>query len=217
MDNEESESLSECIEMLENEASKVLSILHDEWVILTEDYNSDYIETTFNQMLENEETDADKLLIEGSNFDRNNKDELFFYLYLLPIVTACAYTAQAVKKAKLAKEKTDELKLAYAWVFISKAKWWVGMMGGRRAFIEVTQARKQARTKKAADVRHAENRALKKMGIDFYEEKLMTFKSKDAGAEAITNQVPVVFRTARKWIDDFHQTKKNKLPSPSRE
>jgi hypothetical protein len=208
MDNEKKDLLSECLDILSVEVTHILSRLHEEWIILTEEGQSDFIETTFNQMLENEDTSGDELVKELKDFKEKNADELFSLLYLLPICTSCAYTAQAVKMARLAKKKPVALKeISMAWSFISKARWWLGAINGRRSHIEFSQDRKKSNQKKAADARHEESRELKQIALEFYEKNIDSFKSKDSGAEAMIKQVPIAFRTARHYIDQYHKEK----------
>lgn len=55
-----------------------------------------------------------------------------------------------------------------------------------------------------ADKRHEENRAMKAEVFAWLDENLSSFPSMDKAAEAIAAKVvPIAFRTARKWIDDY--------------
>ena len=79
------------------------------------------------------------------------------------------------------------------------------------AFREGMECEQKERVQKACDARHTENRAMKKNVFEWYGKNKDSFPSKDKAAEEATRLVPVSFRTARKWIDEY-----GKHPSASR-
>lgn len=64
------------------------------------------------------------------------------------------------------------------------------------------EARREV-ARKAASVKHKENRQMKAEAFSWFSESYQKFGSKDSCAEALTRQVPVAFRTARFWLDDW--------------
>ncbi len=62
------------------------------------------------------------------------------------------------------------------------------------------------KAKKKAAKAHVENRAMKEQAENWWHENRHQHRSKDGAAEAIAGKVvPVKFRTARKWIDDWEK------------
>ena len=59
--------------------------------------------------------------------------------------------------------------------------------------------------------RHTENRAMKANVFVWLDTNMAKFKSMDAAAEAVANQNPIAFRTARDWVGEW-----KKLPSTGR-
>lgn len=93
-----------------------------------------------------------------------------------------------------------------AWVSARDAAYWhgialahVGMKGGREKVLS-------ALGRKAAEVRHTENRAMRQQVIDQYVAAIDKFPSMNAAAQAMAGKVvPVSFGTVRKWIGDYRK------------
>ncbi|QSA97509.1 hypothetical protein [Methylococcus sp. EFPC2] len=100
-----------------------------------------------------------------------------------------------------------------AWAHVGVAYYWLGMATGS-SYPEDTiiQDAMSRLAKKAATVRHAENRFIKEQALAHYEKNMGMYKSLDAAAEDIAGKVvPAKFRTVRKWLTQF-----NKLQSARR-
>ncbi len=69
--------------------------------------------------------------------------------------------------------------------------------------VEIESALKKilsSNAKKAAEVRHTENRQLKEEGLAWYAANKHNYSNKDDAAQDMTKIVPVKFRTARDWL-----------------
>lgn len=74
------------------------------------------------------------------------------------------------------------------------------------AAVGVTGARvdHSSKASKAAQARNAENRAIKREAFIWLDDNFESCASKDDAAEKLTRVVPVVFRTARRYVTDWH-------------
>lgn len=71
---------------------------------------------------------------------------------------------------------------------------------------------RQYLARKAANIRHAENRSMKESVLRWCDAHLNDFKSMDAAAEAIAGKlVPIKFRTAREWIGEWKKSQSKNL------
>jgi hypothetical protein len=65
---------------------------------------------------------------------------------------------------------------------------------------------------RALAVRHAENRAMKHEVHTWLASNMVSFKSMDAAAQAITKQQPISFRTARDWVGEWRKLRSARTP-----
>jgi len=91
-----------------------------------------------------------------------------------------------------------EGQLARAWRIVAEASYHVGVVSGKLEGSAHDPVRENA--KRAAQVRHAENREIAERIKDWFIENHHRYRSKDAAAEAVTRVEPVAFKTARKHI-----------------
>jgi len=93
-----------------------------------------------------------------------------------------------------------------AWNSVEQAAFWQGMsiafarvgskLAGKPSVSDVARA--------AAHVRNSENRAIKESAFEWLSEHFDECKSKDDAAERLTKIVPVAFRTARRYVTQWH-------------
>lgn len=72
---------------------------------------------------------------------------------------------------------------------------------------------KSAEARKKANLRHKENRAMKKEVFSWLEVNRSKFKSMDATADAIAGKIaPIAFRTARDWVGEWKKLRSASKP-----
>ena len=60
--------------------------------------------------------------------------------------------------------------------------------------------------------RHTENHAMKTEVFAWLDANMVSFKSMDAAAQAITKQQPIAFRTARDWVGEWKKVRSTGTP-----
>ncbi|CAM2158378.1 conserved hypothetical protein [Paraburkholderia tropica] len=93
-----------------------------------------------------------------------------------------------------------------AWNYVETASFWhgyaLGLVRASSAFTNTSSISELAR--KAAHARNAENRAIKSEAFAWLDNNFELCASKDDAAEKLTRVVPVVFRTARRYVTQWH-------------
>jgi hypothetical protein len=95
------------------------------------------------------------------------------------------------------------------WWHLASARTYLGYLRGTIAGREVgVRTAARVRATRGATARHKENRGMKNDAFDWLSKNMERFRSKDAAAKAISGDVvPVEFRTARNWIDQWEKTR----------
>ena len=74
------------------------------------------------------------------------------------------------------------------------------------------KSEKTTAARASAMVRHRENHSMKDEVVQWLDTNMPNFNSMDAAAEAITQQQPITFRTARGWVGEWKKLRSASKP-----
>jgi len=112
------------------------------------------------------------------------------------MLLSCFYASEAIRTGVKGN-------LEIALEHISEAKYWLGLLHGTSATLSFARGEISYRARNAANKRHAEHHALKAEAAAWFSLNGSGF-NKDGAAEEISRKVvPVKFRTARDWVDEW--------------
>lgn len=170
-----------------------LSEVWDEWADKTGQGSGEFIPQVFGGIWRSGRPGADYAAeLDQWHTQREDIQPLALFQALF---TACAYAVQAMKADKGGDEPAG-------WRHLSEANYWLGIVVGAWSLRREMSPSISDVARKAADSRHAENRAMKAQVLEWYERNAQSFNSKDeAASEAAGKIVPVTFRTVRNWLN----------------
>lgn len=201
-------------EFLENEIEKItiqinclLNSMVDEWFMLTGSDGSEFVQNIYENIQAVEDIDINSILKDSSTQAReaSTKEDMLSFLYLHPIMYVITYAACAGQYAGKAKHEVNpELNIIFSWEQIAKARYWQGMIEGRRTSIITEESKKSYSGKIAAQARHKTNNDCKELALQIYKEGV--FKSKNKAAQEIAKKVNRESTTVRKWLTGIQKT-----------
>lgn len=180
-------------------ALDIMSELEELWLALSPEKTADDFTAEIHEPFNTDDPDVDEMAAEYS--DSTNADSRVLASWPLiesPIRIAYGYAYMAC----LAAASPDAIRMA--WNAVEKASFWQGFTLGLVRVAGNSGASVSDIARKAAHARNAENRAIKSSAFEWLDEHLHECKSKDDAAEKLTKIVPVVFRTARRYVDQWH-------------
>ena len=128
---------------------------------------------------------VEELFVEGNHH----------YAKLILLTIVIAYGTQALEA-----DAAGEVNAA--WAYLADGNYWMGVLKA----IGTERNEMSERARKAADAKHAENRAAKADARAWYEAHRHEYPSLDSAAEAISRTiVPMTFRTVRDWISQWEK------------
>ncbi|VVE01367.1 hypothetical protein [Pandoraea terrigena] len=182
----------------EESALELMCDLEDLWLSVAPGKTSDDFMKDVHRMFDYEDPDIEAMeaaYIETANTDERTLGAWPFIDTPIRIAYGHAYVAS------LAAIRTGATNMAFN--EIQRASLWHGIAIG----LSRTGARGTERPKSIADVardaaiaRNSENRAIKQSALDWLDEHFHECKSMDDAAARLTKIVPVVFRTARRYV-----------------
>lgn len=121
-------------------------------------------------------------------------------------LAAAAFAAAAIK-ADCARRRID------AWILLARAEYWLGIVVGVDSMKGNGDHAIRLLARRAAEVRHAEHREMRKQVWDWCGANIRQYRSMDAAAEAVAGKlVPVTFRTVRGWIGEWRKMQSARKP-----
>lgn len=182
-------------------ALEMMSDLEELWLSVAPNKTSDDFEAEIHEPFNTDDPDLETMEAEYSQSASADVRALGSWpLIETPIRIAYGYAYLG----RLAALDTGAVQLA--WNNIETASFWHGYACG---LVRTSSAAANAPSisevaRKAAHARNAENRALKNEAFKWLEENYDQCSSKDDAAEKLTRVVPVVFRTARRYVTQWH-------------
>ena len=151
-----------------------------------------YLNVIFDAALKHHETgaDIDDCLMDA--IDNTNSENIPFVELIL---------SAAMYHSVLCGHHYYNAQMNYAIVDLIDANYYLGVYRGYTSSEIDFQQQRSKIIKKAGDIRHKENRAMKSQAIQYFKENYKDFSNKDDAAMEIANKVvPAKFSTVRGWL-----------------
>lgn len=183
----------------DDRALEIASELEELWLQLAPHKTADDFETEIHGPFDNDRCSVEALEEQYVSLnDDAGRDLSSWPLIELPIRIAygCTYAASLAHACNAAD---------MAWNYVERASFWhgtslafarAGSLAGKPSVSDIARA--------AAHARNSENRAIKASAFEWLDEHFNECKSKDDAAERLIKIVPVAFRTARRYVTQWH-------------
>ncbi len=151
-----------------------------------------YLNVIFDAALKHHETgaDIDDCLMDA--IDNTNSEDIPFAELVLSV---------AIYHSVLCAYHYFNAQMNYAIADLINANYYLGTYRGYTSSEIDFQQQRHKIIKKAADIRHKENREMKSQAIQYYKENYKDFSNKDDAAMEIAKKVvPAKFSTVRGWL-----------------
>ncbi|MET3229969.1 UNVERIFIED_ORG: hypothetical protein ABIC54_002154 [Burkholderia sp. 1263] len=196
----EFQELVDSAKTADERALEIASELEELWLELAPQKTADDFETEIHEPFDYDRCSVEDLEEQYAGLAEDAVRDLQTWpLIELPIRIAYGY-AYTARLAHLSNA------VDMAWNYVERASFWQGMsiafarvgskLAGKPSISDVARA--------AAHVRNSENRAIKESAFEWLNEHFDECKSKDDAAERLTKIVPVAFRTARRYVTQWH-------------
>ncbi|HDR9101153.1 TPA: hypothetical protein QDB15_006011 [Burkholderia vietnamiensis] len=195
----EYQALIDGTETADERALEIASDLEEMWLGLQPGKTADDFEAEIHDPFDRDQWSVDEMEQEYSAFEGDMRE--FTSWSVIELTLRIAYGHMYAARLAVAC-KAEEM----AWNSVEEAAFWQGVC--------VTHLRMGARTgnklsasdvaRNAAHAKNAENRAIKASAFEWLNGNFETCSSKDDAARKLTKIVPVVFRTAQRYVSQWY-------------
>lgn len=198
---EEFDTLIRNAHTVEHRVFSIEQDLENLWLMMADDKTPDDFGTEIHDPFDYDRCDVDLLQAEyeaqadqGANFGKWPAMEL-----LIKLSYGYAYLA-----ALASASGTEPL----AWNYVAYATYWQGLLHGLEHANQQPEgaSARSENARIAAHVRNRENRAIKATAFDWLNDNFDGCDSRDDAAEKLTKIVPVAFRTARRYVNQWEMS-----------
>ncbi|PAJ77317.1 hypothetical protein CJO71_30190 [Burkholderia ubonensis] len=181
-------------------ALEIASELEELWLAIAPQKSGDDFESEIHEPFDHDKHSVEELEEQYASLaEEAMRNQPAWPLIELPIRISYGYVYSA-RLAHLANV------VDLAWNYVERASFWQGVsvafarigskMADKPSVSDIARA--------AAHARNSENRAIKESAFEWLNEHFDKCKSKDDAAERLTRIVPVAFRTARRYVTQWH-------------